>query len=120
MSRARNGHSTARPSAEATTIARRAPRLRSITGPRAGATTAKGPTVSRRYSSTLSLASVGEIEKNREPASETANMVSPAVISTWVRASRPNGRRWSNRSVMAERARRRNWSLRSRTPTREW
>ena len=48
MSRARNGHSAARPSADATTIALRAPRLRSITGPSAGAATAKGPTVRRR------------------------------------------------------------------------
>ncbi len=76
--------------------------------------------VSSRYNSTLSLAAVGEMEKNSEPASETANRVSPAVISTWVRARRPKGRRWSNRSVMADRARRRNWSLRSRTPTTAW
>ena len=76
--------------------------------------------VNKRYSSTLSLAAVGEMEKNSEPASETANMVSPAVISTWVRARRPNGLRWSNRSVMADRTRRRNWSPRSRTPTSAW
>ena len=62
-------------------------------GPSAGATTANGPMVNKRYRITLSLAAVGEIEKNREPASETANMVSPAVMRTWVRASRPNGRR---------------------------
>ena len=120
MSRARNGHSTARPRAEATTIARRAPRLRSITGPSAGATTAKGPMVNNRYNRTLSLASVGEMEKNNDPARETANMVSPAVISTWVSANRPKGRRWSNRSVIADRAKRRNWSPRSRTPTMAW
>ena len=120
MSRARNGQRAARPTAEATTVARRAPRLRSMSGPSAGATTAKGPMVNSRYSSTLSLAAVGEMEKNREPASETANKVSPAVIRTWVRARRPKGLRWSNRSVMADRARRRNWSLRSRTPTLEW
>jgi hypothetical protein len=56
----------------------------------------------------LSLAAVGEIEKNRDPARETANMVSPAVMRTWVRANRPNGRRWSKRSVRADRAKRRN------------
>ena len=120
MSRARNGHSTARPTAEDTTMARRAPRLRSMTGPSAGATTAKGPMVNSRYKSTLSLAAVGEIEKKSEPARETANRVSPAVISTWVMANRPNGRLWSNRSVTAERARRRNCSLRWRTPTYAW
>ncbi len=120
MSRAMNGQSTALPRAEVTTMARRAPRLRSMSGPNAGATTAKGPIVSKRYRRTLSLAAVGEMEKNSEPANETANMVSPAVMSTWVRASRPNGRRWSNRSVMADLARRRNWSPRSRTPTMAW
>ena len=40
---ARNGLTAARPRADATTMARRAPRLRSMTGPRAGAATAKGP-----------------------------------------------------------------------------
>jgi hypothetical protein len=49
--------------------------------------------VNSRYSRTLSLAAVGEMEKNSEPARETANIVSPAVISTWVRASRPKGSR---------------------------
>ena len=120
MSRARKGQSAALPNAEATTMARRAPRLRSMTGPSAGATTAKGPMVRSRYRSTLSLAAVGEIEKNREPASDTANRVSPAVMSTWVSARRPKGRRWSNRSLTADRAKRRNWSLRSRTPTLAW
>ena len=120
MSRARNGQRAARPRAEATTMARRAPRLRSMTGPSAGAATANGPTVNNRYSSTLSLAAVGEMEKNSDPARETANMVSPAVMRTWVSASRPNGLRWSNRSVRADRAKRRNWSPRSRTPTTAW
>ena len=119
-SRARSGHSAARPRADTTTMARRAPRLRSISGPSAGATTAKGAMVNSRYSSTLSLAAVGEMEKKSDPASETANMVSPAVMSTWVRASRPNGLRWSNKSANEERTRRRNWSPRSRTLTRAW
>ena len=48
MSRARNGQRMARPSAEATTIPRRAPRLRSMSGPSAGATTANGAMVSTR------------------------------------------------------------------------
>ncbi len=48
MSRAKNGHRTALPTADAMTMARRAPRLRSIRGPRAGATTANGAMVNRR------------------------------------------------------------------------
>ncbi len=58
----------------------------------AGATTAKGPMVKSRYNSTLSFASVGEMEKKSDPASDTAKRVSPAVISTWVSASRPKAR----------------------------
>ena len=48
MSWTKNGHSAARPRAETTTIPRRAPRLRSMSGPRAGATTANGAMVSTR------------------------------------------------------------------------
>ena len=41
-------HITARQPADVTTMARRAPRLWSMTGPRNGATTAKGAIVSSR------------------------------------------------------------------------
>ncbi len=93
MSRAMNGHRTARPVADSTTIARRAPRLRSMSGPSSGETTAKGARVSRRYKRTLLLASVGEMEKNSEPASEMVTRVSPASMRTWTNARRPNGSR---------------------------
>ncbi len=48
MSAASSGQRAARPRADATTVARRAPRLRSTTGPNAGATTANGAMVSTR------------------------------------------------------------------------
>ena len=85
------GQSAARPTAEKTTIARREPRDRSMSGPRKGDTIAKGAIVKTRYKSTFDFASVGEIEKKREPASEMVTSVSPASISTWTRARRPNG-----------------------------
>ena len=102
-SRAMRGHRTAATAAAATTIARRAPRLRSIRGPRRGEITANGARVSTRYKKTLLLASSGEIEKNSDPAREMATRVLPATMQAWTSASRPNGRRWSSRSSRARR-----------------
>ena len=53
MCMAMSGHSTACPMAEDTTMARRAPRLRSMSGPSSGDTMANGASVKSRYSSTL-------------------------------------------------------------------
>lgn len=77
----------------------------SMSGPSKGETTAKGAMVSRRYYSTLLLASSGETEKNNEPASETVTMVSPAIMITCTNASRPKAVFWSKRSCAAARAR---------------
>ena len=49
---AMSGHKMARPTPEDTTMSRRAPRLRSISGPRSGETMAKGAIVKSRYSKT--------------------------------------------------------------------
>jgi hypothetical protein len=57
MSAAMNGQMTARPTAAAVAVARRAPLLRSISGPSNGDTTANGARVKSRYSRTLLLAS---------------------------------------------------------------
>ena len=46
---AMSGQSTARPTADETTMARRAPRLRSMSGPSSGDTMAKGARVKSRY-----------------------------------------------------------------------
>jgi len=91
MSLAINGHSKARPTAEKTTMARRVLRDRSIKGPRNGETIAKGAMVKRRYNNTFDFASVGEIEKKSDPASEIVTSVSPAIINTWTSAKRPKG-----------------------------
>ena len=48
MCSAISGHSTARPTADATTMSRRAPRPRSIRGPRIGETMANGASVKSR------------------------------------------------------------------------
>jgi hypothetical protein len=48
MSRAMSGHSAARATADSTTIARRALRLRSMSGPSSGETMAKGARVNKR------------------------------------------------------------------------
>jgi hypothetical protein len=61
----------------------------SISGPRIGETTAKGAIVNSRYASTRPLASVGETEKKRDPASDTVTKVSPAIMITCTRARRP-------------------------------
>ncbi len=61
-------------------------------------TTAKGARVRTRYKNTLLLASVGEIEKKSDPASEMVTRVSPANMKTWTRAKRPKASRWLKRS----------------------
>ena len=53
--------------------------------------------VSSRYNSTLPSAASAEIEKNSDPASDTATQVAPAACTVWRRASRPNGWDWSSR-----------------------
>ena len=104
MCSAIRGQSTARPMADETTMARRAPRLRSISGPSSGDTMAKGASVKSRYSSTLWSAASGEMEKNSEPASEIVMSVSPPSMAHWTSESRPMGWDWSNRSFWACRA----------------
>ncbi len=98
------GHSTACPMAEETTMRRRAPRLRSMSGPSSGDTIAKGASVKSRYRSTLWSAAVGEMEKKSEPASEIVTTVPPASIAHCTSDSRPIAWDWSNRSCSACRA----------------
>ena len=95
-----SGHSTACPTAEDTTMRRRAPRLRSMSGPSSGDTMAKGARVKSRYSSTLWSAAFGEMEKKREPASEIVTSVSPPSMAHCTSDSRPIGCDWSNRSSL--------------------
>ena len=49
----------------------------------------RGAIVMSRYARTFPLASVGETEKNSDPANETVTNVSPAIIATCTNASRP-------------------------------
>ncbi len=56
-----------------------------MTGPRSGATTAKGAIVRRRDSATRPRAAVGEMLKNNDPASARVTSVSPAMASACVR-----------------------------------
>ena len=107
------GHSTACPTADATHIARRAPRLLSISGPSNGDTMAKGANVNKRYNSTLWSASFGEIEKNNDPANEIVTSVPPPSIAHCNSDSRPIGCDWSNRSRRAWRAMSLNCSTRA-------
>ena len=98
------GHNTACPTADATHIARRAPRDLSISGPSNGDTMANGASVNNRYSSTLWSAAFGEIEKNNDPASEIVTSVPPPSIAHCTSDRRPIGCDWSNRSRRAWRA----------------
>ena len=70
-------------------MARRAPRLRSMSGPSSGDTMANGGRVKSRYRSTLSSAASGEIEKKSEPASE---MVITVRRRAWRTAAATAGR----------------------------
>ena len=76
------GHTAARPNAATITMTRRAPWLRSISGPSSGETTANGAIVMRRYNRTVLLAASGLIEKNNDPAKEIVTSVSPAIMRT--------------------------------------
>ena len=82
-------HNSARSPAEIATRILRPFADRSIRGPRIGETTANGAIVMSRYAKTLLFASVGETEKNSDPASETVTSVSPAIMITCTRAKRP-------------------------------
>ena len=101
---AMSGQSTARPMPDETTMARRAPRLRSMSGPSSGDTMAKGANVKSRYRSTWWSAALGEMEKNSDPASEIVTSVSPPSMAHWTSERRPTGWDWSNRSFRACRA----------------
>ena len=64
---AMSGHSTAWPTPDDTTMSRRAPGLRSMSGPSSGETMAKGAIVSRYNSTLWSAASErGEEERTRQ------------------------------------------------------
>ena len=84
-------HNPARPKHPALIKVRRPPRLRSRRGPMTGATSAKGATVSNRYSRTLGRAAPGEMLKNNVPARATVTHASPIMLTAWATASRPNG-----------------------------
>ena len=99
-----SGHSAACPTAATTHIARRAPRLLSISGPSNGDTMANGASVNSRYSSTWWSAAFGEMEKNNDPANEIVTSVPPPSIAHCSNDSRPIGCVWSNRSRRACRA----------------
>ena len=99
-----SGHSTACPTAEATTMRRRAPRLRSMRGPSSGDTMANGASVKSRYRRTLWSAASGEMEKKSEPASEMVTTWRPPSMAHCTSDSRPMGWVWSNRSFWACRA----------------
>jgi len=104
MFMAMSGHRIDCPRAAVTTMARRAPLLRSMSGPSSGDTMANGARVNKRYSSTLWSAAVGEMEKNSDPASEIVTTVAPPSMAHCTRDSRPIGCVWSNRSFWAWRA----------------
>ena len=80
-----------RPTHDSTIINRRPPLMRSMAGPRKGATTANGVIVSSSDSATRPRAAWGPMSKNSEPARATVTNASPAVDSAWVTASRENG-----------------------------
>ncbi len=101
---AMSGHSTAWPTADATHMARLAPRLLSIKGPSNGETIANGAKVNSRYSSTWWSAAFGEREKNNDPASEIVTSVPPPSMAHCTSDRRPIGCDWSNRSRRACRA----------------
>src|SRR5471030_1030961 len=84
-------HNTARPAIVAANISRRPPRVRSISGPKTGATSANGARVSTKYRITFGRAWLVVALKNNVSASETVTNTSPATPIAYASASRANG-----------------------------
>ena len=84
-------HSTARAAIVAAKVRRRPPRVRSISGPNTGATSANGASVSSRYSNTFGRAALLVALKNSVSASDTVTKTSPATPIAYASASLANG-----------------------------
>src|SRR5580704_1649749 len=84
-------HSTARAAMLAANVSLRPPRVRSMSGPNTGATTANGASVNMRYSSTLGRAWPLVALKNSVSARETVTNTSPATPIAYASARRANG-----------------------------
>jgi hypothetical protein len=76
-------HNSARPAAATIMSIRRPPLDRSSTGPRMGATIAKGAMVSSRNRKIFPRAALVGLWKKMEPASDTVRQASPHTPAAW-------------------------------------